>query len=120
MKRREERRRMWGEGWLMAVALAALLAFCLAMGLSRQPQTVSVLPVHAVSEEALARVEMVNINTADAEELAKLPGIGSVLAERIVDYRAENGNFASIEQIMDVPGVGEGKFAVLREWIYVE
>jgi len=58
-----------------------------------------------------------NINTATAEELCSLPGIGEVLAERIVEYRRENGDFEFIEDIMEVKGIGEGIFAKIRDHI---
>ncbi len=48
----------------------------------------------------------VSLNTATAAELDVLPGIGPVLAQRIVDHRAENGPFTSVEQLDDVPGIG--------------
>ena len=48
----------------------------------------------------------VNLNTADAEELDALPGIGPVLAERIIQYREENGPFTSVEQLDEVKGIG--------------
>lgn len=120
MKHSAKRRGMHGEGWVIAVALALVLALCFAVELWRLPKKSSVQPVHALDLQALARTEMVNLNLADATQLASLPGIGSTLAERIVEYRAANGDFASIEGIMNVPGVGEGKFAAMEKWIYVE
>lgn len=62
---------------------------------------------------------LVNINTASAAELEALPGIGPVTAQDIVDYRTSNGPFASIEAIMDVPGIGEGKFAQIQPLITI-
>lgn len=61
-----------------------------------------------------------NLNTATAAELTQLPGIGEKLAERIVAYREANGPFASVEEIMEVDGIGEGKFADLAGRITVD
>ena len=61
----------------------------------------------------------VNINTADAETLAALPGIGRVLAERIVAYRRQNGSFRAIEEITNVEGIGEKKAEAILELITV-
>lgn len=58
-----------------------------------------------------------NLNTATVEQLETLPGIGPSLAQRIVDYRAEHGPFATIEAVMDVPGIGEGKFEAIKDLI---
>ncbi|MGI6368128.1 MAG: helix-hairpin-helix domain-containing protein [Anaerolineae bacterium] len=63
---------------------------------------------------------LININTATAAELETLSGIGPVLAERIVAHRAANGPFGTIEDIMDVSGIGEGYFARIRDSISVE
>ena len=60
------------------------------------------------------------LNTAGAAELEQLPGIGAVLAQRIVAYREEHGPFADIESIMDVNGIGEGIFETIRQQITVE
>lgn len=61
----------------------------------------------------------VNINTAAAKELEELPGIGPTLAERIISYRERNGGFASIEEIMQVAGIGAKKFEEIRELVEI-
>lgn len=63
---------------------------------------------------------LVNINTADVTEMdEKLPGIGPALAQRIVDYRTANGPFASVEDIKNVSGIGDKKFADFKNLITV-
>ena len=59
------------------------------------------------------------INTADAGMLEGLPGVGPVLAKRIVEHRESNGPFTVIEDLLDVPGIGEAKLAALREMVLV-
>ncbi|MFZ2053163.1 MAG: helix-hairpin-helix domain-containing protein [Candidatus Aminicenantales bacterium] len=61
----------------------------------------------------------VNINTASLEELQKLPRIGPQIAQRILDYRKENGSFKRIEDILKVRGVGEKMFEQLKDQITV-
>lgn len=61
----------------------------------------------------------VNINTAGARLLEGLPGIGPSLAARIIDYRQKNGLFQSVEQLMNVPGIGPKKFADLKDRVAV-
>ena len=60
-----------------------------------------------------------DLNTATAEELARLPGIGEVLAERILRYREENGPFQTAEELLNVPGIGEKKLEALRPEVTV-
>ena len=64
--------------------------------------------------------EKININTAGSEELQKLKGIGPVLAERIIEYRSAKGSFTSIEEIMEVDGIGKGRYADIANNITVE
>ena len=63
--------------------------------------------------------EIVNINTANVEELKKLKGIGPAMAQRIVDYREANGSFQAPEDIMQVKGIGKAKYAKLKEQIAI-
>jgi len=61
-----------------------------------------------------------NLNTATAQELERLPGIGPTYAQRIVEYRAEHGPFQAIEDVMKVRGIGQSTFDKIRRYITVE
>jgi competence protein ComEA len=61
----------------------------------------------------------VNLNTATAAELEELPGVGPVLAQRIIAYREKNGGFRSVEELKEVPGIGEATFAELEPRVTV-
>lgn len=63
--------------------------------------------------------ERVDINTATAVELDALPGIGPSTAQKIIDYRAENGRFQTLEDIMKVPGIGVAKFEQIKAFITI-
>ena len=62
----------------------------------------------------------VNINAASVEELTRLVGVGEVLAERIVTYREQHGPFRTVEELMEVDGIGESKLAAMKEQIILE
>jgi len=62
----------------------------------------------------------ININKATVKELQTLPGIESVIAQRIVDYRHEYGPFKKIEDLMQVKGIGKKRFEKIRNLITVE
>lgn len=60
---------------------------------------------------------LIDINSATPEELKLLPGIGDSLAGAIVAWREENGAFESLEQLMEVPGIGTGRFDAVKDKI---
>jgi competence protein ComEA len=61
--------------------------------------------------------EAININTADANGLERLPGIGPAMAQRVLEYRKQNGRFKSIEELQEVRGIGPVKFERLRAFV---
>jgi competence protein ComEA len=71
------------------------------------------------STGATARIGKVNLNSASTQELDALPGIGPVLASRIVAWRKANGRFKTIEDLRQVSGVGDAKFADLRPLVRI-
>jgi competence protein ComEA len=74
----------------------------------------SVIEGRAVTGDGLVR-----LNTASAADLEALPGVGPVLAERIVAHREAVGSFGVVEDLLDVPGIGEAKLAALRDLVLV-
>lgn len=64
--------------------------------------------------------EKININTANQTELETLSGIGPLTALKIINYKKEHGKFNNIEEIKNVPGIGESKFENIKEYICVE
>ena len=61
----------------------------------------------------------ININTASATELQRLPGVGAKTAGRVIEYRQKNGPFKKVEELMNVQGIGEKSFLKLRTLVTV-
>ena len=61
-----------------------------------------------------------NLNTATPQQLEALPGIGPVLAKRIVDFRVKRGGYKRLEELLAIPGISEKKWRVLRDYLTVE
>jgi competence protein ComEA len=73
----------------------------------------------AVADEAAAPAGVVNINTADASQLALLPRVGEKSAERIIEYRTEHGPFKKTADLMQVKGIGAKTFELMSPYLAV-
>ena len=124
MEKEERNGRVCGV-YLVLAALTVLFAVSLAFlhktsyeGTAHGDYTVS---VQEKTDEITAPTRvLVNINTADAEELETLTGIGPALAQAIIDYRAGHGAFRSAEDLLLVKGIGEAKLEGFRAEIILE
>ena len=108
--------------WIVPVALGVCLAVALGWEIAGGALRFPVKPVHELEESMLSGIDgdyRLDINRATATEFGYLEGIGETLAERIVAWREANGPFENIEQLMEVEGVGEGKFNAVRDLITV-
>ena len=108
--------------WILLVLTGVFL--CVLLGLffrdRARLETAGVeTEVEVSQEEILPDLSPLDLNRATNGELAQLPGIGEELARRIVEYREANGPFESVEELMEVSGIGEGKFAGLEGRITV-
>jgi comEA protein len=83
------------------------------------PDPVSTAPAAAGAGVTAASDAPVNLNTATVDQLDALPGVGPVTAAKILDYRTAHGPFRSIDQLRDVGGIGDVKFAALESKVTV-
>jgi competence protein ComEA len=91
--------------------VVCVLALCLGLALS----SVSVL----AQKSGAAPSEKINLNSATAEQLQSISGIGPAMAKRILEYRAKVGKFNKIEEIINVKGIGEKKFQKIKDRLAV-
>jgi len=97
--------------------------FLLAMLIFTGSSLVNLERLHAAPAVEMGQdgraISMLSINAASAEELEQLRGIGPAIAQRIIDYRQQNGEFQSIEDLLNVRGVGSATLAKIKNQISV-
>ena len=102
-----------GVALLLAAALFAYQAFFV-------PEVTRPVVVTVASDPASSSPAWpVDLNTADLDQLDTLPGVGPVTAQAIFDYREENGPFQSVDDLVNVYGIGEKTVEKLREYVVV-
>ena len=100
----------------MRIHFVCAVLLCAAIALTTSPvATASPQP----QEAAAAAKSTINLNTATADQLTSLPGIGPKTAERILEYRTKSGGFKKIEEMMNVKGIGEKSFLKLKPLVTV-
>ena len=118
MKDNRLERRLIAAGLLICAFLVGFTA--LATNRLQPPEIYIVLSSDEIPGSEKLPSEPVNINTCTKDELMILPGIGEILAERILAYREKNGPFRSADDLLQVSGIGEGKLAAIRDYIATE
>ena len=86
------------------------LVLCIALSLA---------PLALAQKGKIVSTEKVNLNTATAEQLQTLPGVGPAMAKRVLEYRAKVGKFTKIEEILNVKGFGEKRFQKIKDRLLV-
>ena len=115
-KRRE---RLWMR--CMGVYCVALFLVLLGFLLMEYCSEETALELSAYQDlQSSPDIYLVGINSAGAADLQILPRIGPVLAQAIIDYRTQNGPFRSVEQLLEVPGIGEKTLEQLRPLISLD
>ena len=115
---------MWGVFFLVvAMSTPSPIAFSIereapvVSGREHHPAQLTPHQDRADASQPVAKTECINVNTATADELATLPGLGPVIAQRVTDHRLEHGAYAAPIDLMRVQGIGAGRLKKIAQLI---
>lgn len=125
-QRRIEKATLFFKNFLLIIIPIAIILLAMYVGQNyirtHSDEKMRLLSIETIppNEDETTKPLLININTANAAELTYLPGIGEVKAKRIVEYREKHGSFKSVEEILNVNGIGDSTFENIKPYITVE
>ena len=99
--------------------MACILMLCLGLSGGTMPALAQKTAADPAAAAKTAEPAKVNLNSATAEQLATLPGIGAATAKLIIEHRTNAGKFNRIEELLNVKGIGEKKFEAIKDRLTV-
>lgn len=103
---------------ILAVYLAACAAVYIGTDMIQRTRFVTRTPIAMTSEtDEIPESARININTASKEELMTIKGIGTVTADRIIEYREKNNGFIDVDELIEVQGIGEKTLENMRPYL---
>jgi len=96
-----------------------IAAACMALALSALCAMTAASAFAAGAQSGQPAAAQIDINSASAEQLTAIPGIGQVMAQRIVQFREEQGPFKRVEDLLKIKGIGEKSFQRIRPYVRI-
>ena len=113
--------------WLITISTALLIVITYVMIMLTSPSVLVGIdasePIELVVEKSSSgdceALTAIDLNTASVDDLTVLPDLGEVLARRIVAYRNEHGHFSTVDELMNIEGIGDGRLSRWRPYLTV-